>query len=235
MQQSGDSHMACNQVQDAASLFQVAVADVVGGVSNAGASCENLQVNGMANSGGPALRFKSSASGAIQEAGVADARLSPPTTAIGADSDTVSTGDKLEKKEPQLTEASLAQRQLCSGMMLKQAVAACARFVPAGFPGNRTAGAQDLTPLVECYFYSCQRDAALKGSASKSGLSQHKVIEAVSLGVAHAGRKREQSEHHKKCILPKARAEQKAARPPESLAMMTSRIKEFEFSDKCPK
>ena len=234
VQQSGGSHMACNQVQTASSLFQVAVADVVGGVSNAGANSENIQVNGIGNSGGAALRFKSPPAGAIQEAGMADVATSSSIAATAAGSVDASAGAEIEKAE-KLTEASLAQRQLCSGVMLKEAVAACAGFVPVDFPTKFTAGSPDLIPLMECYFFSCQHDAALKGGASKSGLSQQEVIEAVRLGVSHAGRKKEQSEHHKKCLLPKVRAEQKAARPPQSLAMLASRMEELEFSDKCPK
>ena len=125
---------------------------------------------------------------------MADVATSSSIAATAAGSVDASAGAEIEKAE-KLTEASLAQRQLCSGVMLKEAVAACAGFVPVDFPTKFTAGSPDLIPLMECYFFSCQHDAALKGGASKSGLSQQEVIEAVRLGVSHAGRKKEQSEH----------------------------------------
>ena len=141
-----------------------------------------------------------------------------------------------KQEKNMLTEASLAQRQLCSGLMLKEVVAACARFVPADFPTDYTVGSQELKPLLECYFYSCQHDAALKGQrGSIAKLSQDEITEAVRLGVSHAGRKSEQMAHLKSCLLPKSRAEEKAAPPPQSIAMLASKYEDLASSEKCPK
>merc|ERR1711871_902274 len=116
VQQSANSHMACNQVKSQASLFELSVGDIVGGFSNAGAKCENIGVNGMGDRG-TSIRFKNSLSSAIQEAGVLAGSSSDAKLVHG----TAAADKQLENKI--LTEASRANRELCSGMMLKEVVA----------------------------------------------------------------------------------------------------------------
>ena len=219
VQQSGASHLACNQVDSEDSLFKkINVKDFVGGISNAESDCENAAVNAISSShlNAGLLRFKNPQTGAIQEAKVSSLpETSAEVSVVGP-----------------LTEAKIAQHQKCVGSVLKEAVAACASFVPVDFPSNYMLHSDELQPLLQCYFFSCQRAAVLRKSSMH--MSQKDIAQEVQNGVRLAGRMREAAIYRNKCYLPKLKAETEAAKPPLSLAMLASRYEDLQSSDRCP-